>query len=285
VEGLVGSSTFDVLLVDPEDSGIGLLGQFFTKEKGEGKLRLDGEDALPFGAESVGDLAGFAVRIQDSTETTVLAGTVPALGVSASCQHGEEGVDEGWFQVSLVTDFLGREEFAIPADVVIDVARLRFRLLEDAPEGQYTLEFSLAGEAQFEGKFHDGEDAVFNVVRVPGESFEPGNQFEGAASAGLDDGLVSVSIIGDIGILMRGDANHDGILDLSDPVKILSYLFVGGPPPSCLEVADVNVDSSVDISDSILLLTYLFFDETIWQPTRMGILGEGGRVDGPGGCP
>jgi hypothetical protein len=283
VKELVGSSTLEVLLVDPEDSGIGLLGQLVTDEKGEGKLRLDEGDPLPFGAESVADLVGFAVRIQDPTETTVLAGTVPTLGVSVSCTSGEEQ-DYGWFQVSLVTDFLGREEFSIPADVVVDVARLRFRLLEDAPEGEYSLDFSLVEEALFEGEFHDGEKVVFNVVRVPGEPFDAGSQFEGASSVGLNNGLISVSIIGDIGILMRGDANHDGILDLSDPVRILSYLFVGGPPPTCLEVADVNLDSSIDISDSILLLTFLFFDETIWQPTTMGILGAGGLFDSPGGC-
>jgi len=288
VEELAVFSTLEVLLVDPEDSSIETLGQVVTDDEGEGKLRLEEEDPLPFGAHSVSDLTGFEVRVQDSTDTTILTGTVPALGVSVSCEDGEEEEEdeEGWFQVSLVTDFLGREEFSIAADVVVDVARLRFRLLDDAPEGQYSLEFSLEGEAEFEGKFHDGENAVFNVVRAPGGSFDAGNQFDETASAILNNGLVSVSsIIGDIGILMRGDANHDGVLDLSDPVKILSYLFVGGPPPNCLAVADANVDSSVDISDSILLLTYLFVDERIWQPTTMGIIGEGGVVDGPSGCP
>jgi len=283
VEALAAFSTFEVLLVDP-DSSIGTLGQLVTDEDGKDKLRFDGADPLPFGLQSMADLSGFDVRIEDTTGTAVLTGTVPALGVSVSC--GEEEEDEGWFQVSLVTDFLGREEFSISADVAVDVARLRFRVLTDAPAGEYSLKFSLEGESDFEGKFHDGDDNVFNVVRAPGESFDPENPFEGSASVGLNDGVVTVSsIIGDIGILMRGDANFDGTLDLSDPVNILAYLFVGAPAPRCLVVADANVDSSVDISDSILLLTYLFVDRTVWQPTSMGILGAGGVIlDGPGGC-
>jgi len=57
---------------------------------------------------------------------------------------------------------------------------------------------------------------------------------------------------------LRGDANADSVLDLSDAVSILSYLFSGGEKPYCLDAADTNDDGDLDLSDSVSLLTYLF---------------------------
>ncbi len=31
--------------------------------------------------------------------------------------------------------------------------------------------------------------------------------------------------------LFSADANSDGVLDISDPIWLLSYMFEGGPPP------------------------------------------------------
>lgn len=56
----------------------------------------------------------------------------------------------------------------------------------------------------------------------------------------------------------RGDANQDGVVDLSDPVAINAWLFLGGPAPTCGHSANANDDASVDGTDAIYLLTYLF---------------------------
>jgi len=39
---------------------------------------------------------------------------------------------------------------------------------------------------------------------------------------------------------VRGDANADGEVNLSDSVATLQYLFLGGGAPSCLEAADAD---------------------------------------------
>jgi hypothetical protein len=57
---------------------------------------------------------------------------------------------------------------------------------------------------------------------------------------------------------MRGDANRDGVIDISDVVYLLNYLFVGGPAPVPLEAGDVTCDGVVDASDLVYLLNYLF---------------------------
>ena len=56
----------------------------------------------------------------------------------------------------------------------------------------------------------------------------------------------------------RGDANSDGILDISDGVFILQWLFVDGGAPGCLDAADTNDDGEHDLSDAVFALDYLF---------------------------
>jgi hypothetical protein len=56
----------------------------------------------------------------------------------------------------------------------------------------------------------------------------------------------------------RGDANSDGKRDLSDAVFTLSYLFVGGPAPSCAKSADIDDNGSMEITDPVRLLYHLF---------------------------
>lgn len=57
---------------------------------------------------------------------------------------------------------------------------------------------------------------------------------------------------------LRGDANADGLVDISDPVFTLEYLFRGGATPRCLSALDANDSSEVDISDAIYSLGFLF---------------------------
>jgi hypothetical protein len=58
---------------------------------------------------------------------------------------------------------------------------------------------------------------------------------------------------------IRGDANGDGQVDLSDPVKVLVHLFVGGSAaPGCLAAADADGSGDVVLTDAIYSLDYLF---------------------------
>lgn len=56
---------------------------------------------------------------------------------------------------------------------------------------------------------------------------------------------------------VRGDANGDGGVDVSDAVSLLEHLFVFGSIP-CRDAGDANDDGSLDISDAIYVLSYLF---------------------------
>ncbi len=57
--------------------------------------------------------------------------------------------------------------------------------------------------------------------------------------------------------IIRGDANGDGAIDISDPVAMLAGLF-GGPTAPCEEAAEVNGDGLYNIADPVYLLAHLF---------------------------
>jgi len=56
----------------------------------------------------------------------------------------------------------------------------------------------------------------------------------------------------------RADCNDDGLVDLSDAINLLSFLFSGGNEPFCKDACDANDDETLDISDPIYSLNYLF---------------------------
>ena len=57
---------------------------------------------------------------------------------------------------------------------------------------------------------------------------------------------------------VRADANCDGVIDVSDGVFSLLWLFASGVEPCCLDGADANDDGAVDVSDASFTLGYLF---------------------------
>jgi hypothetical protein len=80
-------------------------------------------------------------------------------------------------------------------------------------------------------------------------------QFFSAACYGSP--LITCSSAGS-GAFLRGDANGDGRLDLSDAIFTLAFLFLGGPAPLCPAAADANDGGALDIADPIFTLGWLF---------------------------
>jgi hypothetical protein len=69
-----------------------------------------------------------------------------------------------------------------------------------------------------------------------------------------EDGLVT--IVG--ASFLRGDANGDGRLNLSDSAFVLHRLFRGGRAPDCPDAADADDSGAVDLSDAVYVLNFLF---------------------------
>jgi hypothetical protein len=58
---------------------------------------------------------------------------------------------------------------------------------------------------------------------------------------------------------IRGDANHDGALDLADVLFLGDLLFgAEGPEFPCREACEVNGDALIDVADLVAILGHLF---------------------------
>ena len=57
---------------------------------------------------------------------------------------------------------------------------------------------------------------------------------------------------------MRGDSNFDGVVNISDAIFTLDYLFLGGPAPYCDDAADADDSGRLDITDAVRILNHLF---------------------------
>lgn len=61
---------------------------------------------------------------------------------------------------------------------------------------------------------------------------------------------------------IRGDANDDSKVDISDPIFVLNFLFGGGAAPYCADSADANDSGALDVSDPIFILISFFDSST-----------------------
>ena len=60
------------------------------------------------------------------------------------------------------------------------------------------------------------------------------------------------------GAFVRGDAHADGAINMTDAISILSFLFLGGDEPACLDAADTDNNEVVQLTDGIFILNFLF---------------------------
>jgi hypothetical protein len=55
-----------------------------------------------------------------------------------------------------------------------------------------------------------------------------------------------------------GDADSDNLVNISDAVYVIAYIFAGGPAPWPLPAGDTNCDGTVNITDAVYLTNYIF---------------------------
>jgi hypothetical protein len=67
---------------------------------------------------------------------------------------------------------------------------------------------------------------------------------------------------------LRGDANRDGGVDISDPIFTLQSMFLGEGSFSCEDAADANDDGVLDLADPIFTLMCLFVPGNSLPPPK-----------------
>ena len=81
---------------------------------------------------------------------------------------------------------------------------------------------------------------------------------DGRADCDDEDCVDAANCLQDGPLFVRGDANSDGSVNLTDGVVPLLYLFSGGAAPACLDSADTNDTGTVEITDAIIIFSWLF---------------------------
>lgn len=56
----------------------------------------------------------------------------------------------------------------------------------------------------------------------------------------------------------RGDVNGDALVNITDAVFVIDYIFGGGPAPNPYEQGDCDCNAMVNISDAVYLINYIF---------------------------
>ncbi len=172
---------------------------------------------------------------------------------------GSEQGSEVGFISAVVLSFVAPAH--LEAERFNSLARLTYRVGEIPPEG--TLVRFVADE-----------------LRPVPDSPAVGIQIEvgggGGAPSTLVHGKLEIPFTG----FLRGDVNDSGALEVTDAINFLTWMFLGGPPPGCMDAADADNNGTLGLSDGINILTFLFGGGDALP--EAGLLGNGCAPDPEG---
>ena len=58
--------------------------------------------------------------------------------------------------------------------------------------------------------------------------------------------------------VVRGDADHNNVINISDVVYLVKYIFASGPAPFTTNSGDADCNGRISISDAVFLIYYIF---------------------------
>ncbi len=112
---------------------------------------------------------------------------------------------------------------------------------------------------------------VYRVTNVEIMASDPSG-FRATATATL-------TLIGE-GAFLRGDCNGSGVLDISDAINTLSFIFLGTFTPQCRDGCDYDDNGELEITDAIASLSNLFLGGPPPPPPGKDNCGPDPTVDG-----
>ena len=207
------------------------------------------------------EVDGDADQLGDSFDLSLADGVGPTAFENVFITEGgtvapELSPGKVYFSVGILEGFVVDYETGrgIRAEVTLEPGRHRGRSastgkyrLEDVPPGVYTVR--AVADGYFTNRLMD--------VNIPGE-----NRLTVLPAIEL---LAPPELGGDGGF-RRAYVNPDALVDVTDAIAILTFLFLGGIELSCPVAADLNDDDLVDISDAVQLLRFQFLGGTPPSP-------------------
>ncbi len=233
-----------------------------------GGFVLLGEGVESVGVEFAASVAGFGFELRSATTHDGLQVEVGGIVVDVHDFYPDGALEDG-------DGFIG----------VIDPSGIStFRLSpDDRSESSQFEEFEL-DDFEYASADPDGDGVLDSVDNCPddanpgqedndgddiGDVCDADDDNDGVADGGdncpLDansdqedsdgDGIGDVC---DAVSFKRADVSPNGVVDLSDAVALIGFLFLGDSAPACPDAADADDTGELDITDAIWILNWLF---------------------------
>ncbi len=197
---------------------------------------------LEVAAFNIEPLQGFSLAVTfDPARLQILgAGVKDTITEAVGAEYVAPKIDNdrGILILGVLLDTLPPfENQVIPASGLnLPIAKLQVQVVSALPDQEFT-----------EVAFQDGagDPPIRNLFIVNNLSVEPRKEngrltlLQGAR-------------------FIRGDANDDEDLDISDPIRIINFIFFRTERVVCQKAADANDDGRIDIADALYILNYLF---------------------------
>jgi hypothetical protein len=110
-------------------------------------------------------------------------------------------------------------------------------------------------------RFDGSESFLDEVLDVLDESGFTDLSDDNRETFSLYDGWVTEAFSGSPYVhvaFLRGDADQNAALEISDAIYILGHLFLGNVDDRCVAAMDVSQDGEINLSDPIALLSFLY---------------------------
>ena len=170
--------------------------------------------------------------------------------------HAIERVGRDLRRESLLFQLEGLVDLPGPGEsVLVDLVGLIGVDTDEDPADNFSLEVF--------GSLPSGDPPISPtyLVAKPGERpFIPGVGENGGSLTVIYSDFSNVHEVAAIRSMRftRGEVNGDGDINISDATALLNFLFLGGPPPCCQQVALCNGSPAVDLSQPVFGLNFLF---------------------------
>lgn len=151
----------------------------------------------------------------------------------------------------------------LPALSVVDSAQIELAPDADNESGRTTAADPQAGEGiDWNVMSSGGTNAMSTNHHLMGTLGQTSAGISSSTNYTLRHGYWQSFAAGGNCCLQRGDVDHDGeIVNISDLVFLVAYMFQDGIEPPCQEEADVDADGEIiNISDLVYLIAYMFQD-------------------------
>jgi hypothetical protein len=205
-----------------------------------------------------GNDIGISCKTHDDEGASVMIDHVTVVGNRIGIEsRNRDGEDDAEIRYSVTNSIIrpgdGEEAYTIRTDYDSSFFTIGYCNLGSLLEGSDS-ENNLLGEPGFANEAaHDFRLSPGSPCIDAGDPSSPPDPDGSRSDIGYRPYTSSAAPVG----FLRGEATGDGSIDISDAVKILSYLFAG-TGIGCSKSADSNDDGTVDITDAIYLLTWLF---------------------------